>query len=193
MEKKPGEYTVDDYYSWPEGERIELIDGVIYDMAAPTDVHQLITLEMGSVFREYIRQKNGKCIPVVSPIDVQLDEDDKTMVQPDIIIVCDRSKFKNGRIFGAPDLVVEVLSPSTRKNDLFLKLGKYANAGVREYWIINPVKKRVIVYNLMNEEEDAATIYTFAGKVPVKIFDGNCEVDFAEIYDYIRFLYEDER
>lgn len=190
VEKKQGEYTIKDYFALPEERRVELIDGVIYDMASPTDIHQFIGLEICVRFRDYILKNKGKCMTVTAPLDVQLDCDDKTMVQPDVIIICDRSKFKNGRVFGAPDLVVEVLSPSTRKRDIFLKMGKYGNAGVREYWIVDPQKKRVIVYEF--EKEEVAVIYTFEDKVPVKIFDGKCKIDFAEIYDYVSFLYDEE-
>lgn len=183
------EFTVEDYLKLPEEERVEIIDGVIYDMAAPTDKHQVIRDEIFARFRDYIRKKKGKCITITSPIDVQLDCDNRTMVQPDVVIVCDRNKFKKGRIFGAPDLVVEVLSESTRKKDIFIKGHKYWNAGVREYWLVDPVKKRVQVQRY--EENDFPVLYTFEQKVPVGIWNGECEVDFAEIYEYIRFLYED--
>lgn len=189
VQKKQGEYTVEDYLAWPEDERIELIDGVIYDMASPIDIHQLISSEIWGGLREYIKNNKGMCIPVMAPMDVQLDQDNKTMVQPDVLVICDRNKFKNGRIFGAPDFIVEVLSPSTRKKDLYLKLAKYVNAGVREYWLVDPDKKKVMVYDLENDE--LVALYSFEDKVPVRIFDNQCIVDFAEIYDYIRFLYNE--
>ncbi len=185
------EFTVEDYLKLPEEERMEIIDGVIYDMAAPTDKHQIIGDEIQTRFRDYIRKKKGKCITVTSPIDVQLDCDNRTMVQPDVVIVCDRDKFKKGRIFGAPDLVVEVLSDSTKKKDIIIKGSKYCNAGVREYWMVDPKKKGVYVYRF-EDDEIVPTMYTFEHKVPVGIWNNECEVDFAEIYDYISFLYEDE-
>jgi Uma2 family endonuclease len=183
------EFTVEDYLELPEEERMELIDGVIYDLGAPTDKHQIIGDEIQSRFRDYIRKEKGKCITITSPIDVQLDCDNRTMVQPDVVIVCDRNKFKNGRIFGAPDLVVEVLSNSTKKKDIFIKGEKYWSAGVREYWLVDPLKKMVTVYKY--EDEDFQSMYTFEDKVPVGIWNDECEVDFSEIYDYIRFLYEE--
>lgn len=182
------EFTVEDYLKLPEEERMEIIDGVIYDMAAPTDKHQVIRDEIFASFRDYIRKKKGKCITVTSPIDVQLDCDNRTMVQPDVIIVCDRDKFKKGRIFGAPDLVVEVLSESTKKKDIFIKGNKYWNAGVREYWLVDPIKKRVHVQRY--ELDELPVMYTFEDKVPVGIWNNECEVDFAAIYDYISFLYD---
>lgn len=188
MEKQQGEYTVEDYLAWPEEERIELIDGVIYDMAAPIDVHQIITGRVFAAFLDYIMKNKGECVPVVSPIDVQLDQDNKTMVQPDVIIVCDRNKFQNGRIFGAPDLVAEVLFPSTRRKDMTKKLQKYQNAGVREYWMVDPKDRRVTVHFNMDTEDIGTAIYTFNDIVPVKMFDGQCEVNFKEIAEYISFL-----
>ena len=183
------EFTVEDYLKLPEEERMEIIDGVIYDMAAPIDKHQIIGDEIQSRFRDYIRKKKGKCITVTSPIDVQLDCDNRTMVQPDVVVVCDRDKFKKGRIFGAPDLVVEVLSGSTKKKDIFIKGNKYWNAGVREYWLVDPAKKRVHVYRY--EIDEFPTMYTFEDKIPVGIWNDECVVDFSEIYDYISFLYEE--
>ena len=185
--KKQGEYTVEDYMNTPEDMRLELIDGVIYDMATPTIIHQIIGFELCKVIRDYIQKKKGNCIPIVSPVSVQLDCDDKTILEPDVVVVCDRDKFKNGIIFGAPDFVVEVLSPSNRKKDLTIKHFKYMNAGVREYWIIDPVKKNIVVYDF--ETLDLPEIYTFEHKVPVKIFNGECLVDFKEIFEYIEFLY----
>ncbi|MEO2238425.1 Uma2 family endonuclease [Dorea sp. YH-dor226] len=187
--KRQGEYDVLDYLAFPQEVRVELIDGTIYEMASPSDVHQLICDEINMRFREYIRKKHGKCITITAPLDVQLDCDEKTMVQPDVSIICDRSKFRNGRVAGAPDLVAEVLSPATQRRDVSLKMGKYMNAGVREYWIVDPVKKRVYVYEF--EKDIFPVMYTFEHKVPVGIFDGECEVDFTEIYEYVSFLYPD--
>ena len=181
-------FTVKDYLKLPEDERVELIDGVIYDMAAPTDKHQVISGEIFAKFRDYIRKNKGKCITVMAPLDVQLDCDEKTMVQPDVVIVCDRDKFKEGRVFGAPDLVVEVLSESTRKKDIVIKGAKYSNAGVREFWLVDPKKKRVHVY--CYEQDDLPVMYTFEHKVPVGIWNDECEVDFAEIYEYMSFWCE---
>ena len=174
----------------PEDERVELIDGVFYDMAAPMTTHQLVSGEIFMALKEYIRASKGKCIPLMAPTDVQLDCDNKTIVQPDVFIVCDRNKFNTKRVFGAPDFVVEVLSPSTAKKDAVIKLAKYCNAGVREYWMVNLEKKRVIVYNF--EDDACPTVYTFEDEVPVSIFEGKCKVNFKEIYEYVGFLFEQE-
>ncbi len=127
-------------------------------------------------------------MPFMSPVDVQLDEDDRTVVQPDVLIVCDKSKFRNGRVFGAPDFITEVLSPSTRRKDLLLKLSKYGNAGVREYWLVDLDKKKVVVYDL--ENCDIPAIYNFEDTVPVGIWSGECSIDFKTIYSHISFLFD---
>lgn len=185
--KKQGEYTLEDYYALPDERRVELIDGVIYDMSAPSPIHQMVSAKVWKQLTDYIEQRQGQCIPFYSPIDVQIDCDDKTMVQPDVLVVCDRDKVIKRCVYGAPDLIVEILSPSTRKKDMFIKLAKYKEAGVREYWLVDPDKKKVLVYDL--EHEELPMIYGFDAKVPVIIFDGKCEVDFTEIYEYIKFLY----
>ena len=186
--RRPGDYTIEDYLALPDEQRVELIDGVFYDMAAPTSVHQILATEIWQKFKSYVRENHDSCVPMISPLDVQLDEDDRTIVQPDVVVICDRDKIRWERIFGAPDLVVEILSPSTRKKDMFLKLMKYQNAGVREYWIVDPDRLQIIVYDFAHDENPV--IYTFDDAVPVGIWDGACRIDFSEIYEEVRFLYE---
>lgn len=187
--KRQGEYTLDDYYALPDERRVELIDGVIYDMASGSSIHQIISGELNGQLRTYIRRKKGSCIPLAAPMDVQLDCDDKTMVQPDVLVVCDRGKVIKRCIYGAPDFVVEVLSSSTKKKDMTIKLNKYMNAGVREYWMVDTDRKRVIVYDFTKERY--SEIYGFDAKIPVGIFEGECVIDFAEIYGQVKFLYEE--
>ena len=186
--KKQGEYTISDYYAIPEDVRAERIDGVIYDMAPPLSVHQLLSAKIHGYLARYIEKKGGSCIPFFAPIGVQLDKDDKTIVEPDILIVCDRNQITRRGIYGAPDFVIEILSESTKKKDSYLKLMKYQNAGVREYWLVDPEKKKVIVYDF--EQEEIPKIYGFDTQVPVGIFGGECKVDFAKIYEEIRFIYK---
>lgn len=190
VEKKPGEYTLEDYYAVPEDRRVELIDGVIYDMGAPNNKHQVLVGEIHATLRNYIREKKGKCIAVLSPADVQLDCDNKTMLQPDVFVICDRDKLLLSHTYGAPDFVVEILSPSTRKRDIGLKLAKYIDAGVREYWIVDPKNQKIISYDL--EKDLIPVIYGFDDSVPVRIFDGDCKVDFAEIMEYYGFMFDKE-
>lgn len=185
--KRQGEYTVEDYYNWPEDERIELIDGYIYHVSMPSIRHQRIVGEIDYVFKSFVRKKKGKCEIFGAGIDVRLDCDDKTMLVPDISVVCEKDKFTEQYLDGAPDLVVEVLSPSTRKKDMTLKLSKYGQAGVREYWIVDPKKEKVIVYKFTNEDvfDSQIFLYTFENQVSVGIWDDECVVDFAEIKEYL--------
>ena len=187
-EKRQGEYTVEDYFALPDERRVELIDGVIYDMASPNLVHQTICMEICARLREYVRKKKGKCLPGVAPLDVQLDCDNKTMVQPDVFVLCDKGKILNGRLFGAPDFIVEVLSPSTAKKDTGIKAAKYAAAGVREYWIVDYRREQIVVYILNEEGYYEISLYTFQDEIPVYIFENECKIDFQEIYDYIAFM-----
>ena len=186
--KKQGEYTLEDYYALPDDQRAELIDGVLYDMSAPTYPHQIIQLEIGRQLADFIDASRSSCMPFIAPADVQLDCDNKTMVQPDVFVICNRNKLTKTHSMGAPDYIVEILSPSTRKKDSYLKLHKYAAAGVREYWLVDPDKQKIMVYNL--EKEDMTALYTFSDQVPVSIFGGDCKIDFARIYEKMQFLYK---
>ncbi len=186
--KRQGEFTLDDYYALPDERRVELIDGVIYDMTAPTYPHQMILGELFFQLTSYINGKKGTCIPFMAPADVQLDGDDKTMVEPDVFVVCDRSKITKTHTIGAPDLVIEILSPSTWRKDSYTKLAKYTLAGVREYWIIDPETLKIMVYDI--EGNTMARLYTFHDRVPVLIFGGDCKIDFPKIYEKIKFLCE---
>ena len=182
-DKKQGEYTLDDYIKLPNDQRVELIDGMFYNMSAPTSIHQILAAEIWRPIMSYITNEGGSCTPFISPIDVQLDCDEKTVVQPDVIIVCDRNKLTVPRIVGAPDFVVEIISPASMKKDMFIKLNKYMNAGVREYWIVDPKDKKILVYDF--EHESFPRSYTFDDTVPVGIFDGKCAVDFRTISSFI--------
>ena len=181
-------YTLEDYLRLPDDQRVELIDGVFYDMAAPTTIHQGVAGFLHKKFLDFVMENKGPCFPFISPVDVQLDCDDKTVVQPDVLVVCDRTKYKNGRIFGAPDLVIEVLSPSTRRKDMQLKMYKYAGAGVREYWMVDPDKKLVVQYDL--EHLGIPAIYNFQSVIPVLIWDSACRIDLGEMDETIGFLWE---
>ncbi|MBR4781368.1 MAG: Uma2 family endonuclease [Lachnospiraceae bacterium] len=178
--------TIDDYLALPEGVRVELIDGVFYDMAAPTSIHQSLIGNVYTQLQQFIDSNNGACIPFIAPTDVQLDCDDKTVVEPDVMVVCDRNKITKPRIVGAPDLVVEVLSDSNWYHDTHRKLWKYKKAGVREYWIVMPNSLKILVYCF--EKTDFPTEYSFDDVIPVGIWDGKCKVDFKKIYDKISFM-----
>lgn len=183
---EPRLFTVEDYYALPDSQRVELIDGVFYDMAAPSVGHQIIAGELYFLFRQYIDSRGGQCMPLVSPLDVQLDCDNKTMVEPDFLVVCDRDKVRNRCIMGAPDFVVEILSPSGRGRDTYLKLNKYARAGVREYWMVDPNKGRVVCYFF--EEDDIPVIYGADAVIPVKIFGGDLKISVAALFEKVAGL-----
>ena len=178
-----GSYTLDDYYALPEDQRVELIDGYFYEMLAPTFGHQTIGGEIYRQIANYIMDKGGSCRPFIVPVDVQLDRDERTMVQPDVGIVCDPDKIKRFGIYGAPDFLVEVISPSTKKKDYIKKLAKYMEAGVREYWILDPYQKRLLVYFF--EGDVFPVIYGLDQPVPVGIYNGDLVIDFSNIAKWI--------
>ncbi|MBR6402575.1 MAG: Uma2 family endonuclease [Eubacterium sp.] len=168
--------NIDDYIKLPEGTRIELIDGRFYNMAAPTLLHQEITGYVFNSFFNHIMSNKGPCKTFISPVDVQLDKDDKTVVQPDVIIVCNKDKLKNNKlVYGAPDLVVEVLSPSNFMMDLIVKKRKYKAAGVQEYWVIVPEDRKTIVHKFI-DNTDEEILYNFNEEVPVGIWNDECKV-----------------
>lgn len=182
-DKRPGEYTVEDYRTLPEERRVELIDGYFYDMAAPTPVHQQIAGEIYRQIANFVLDRGGDCLPFISPVDVQLDSDEKTMLQPDIVILCDRDKIRSWGLYGAPEFVLEVVSPSSRRKDYTKKLAKYIDAGVREYWLVDPYQKRLIVYFF--ESEEYAMIYGLNQPVPIRIYGGELEIQFERIEKWI--------
>ena len=159
---RQGHYTVQDIRALPDEIRVELIDGVIYDMTAPKLRHQRILFQ-------------------VAPRDVRLFDDDRHMEQPDILITCDKSKDLEDYYDGAPELTVEILSPSTRRKDFIVKTRYYEMAGVREYWIVDPAKENVLVFFF--EEDKLPVTYSFDDEIPVRISEGKCVIDFKQITD----------
>lgn len=186
--KRQGKYTLEDYYAIPDERRTELIDGVIYDMASPRMIHQLIAGQIYAQILSCITEHGLDCVPFIAPADVQLDCDNFTMLQPDVFVVCDRSRILDTHIYGAPDFVVEILSKNTRQKDMGIKQQKYDRAGVREYWIVDPDKKKVIVY-IYGDDPDI-NIYGFTDMIPVSISNGGCQIDFEKIGNYVKFLYD---
>ena len=171
---KSNTYTIDDIYALPEGQRAELIDGQIYDMAPPSPMHQELVMELSATLRDYIKKNGGPCKVYPAPFAVFLNEDDRNYVEPDISVICDPSKVDNRGYQGAPDFIIEIVSPSSQRMDYLTKLFKYRTAGVREYWIVDPEKNRITVYNF--ESEDTGE-YTFSDSIEVGIYD-NLTIDF---------------
>ena len=190
--KKTGSFTIRDLERMKETAdddvRLELIDGIIYHLNTPDAIHQIMIGEIFVRLRDHIIKHHGECIPLFAPFGVQLDCDDKTFLQPDLLVVCDKDKITPPCLYGTPDLIIEVLSPSTRRKDLTVKVPKYLSSGVKECWMVDPAKKSVLVYT--SDSPEIPTIYGFNSKIPVSIWNGQCEIDFNEIYEKISFLYE---
>lgn len=168
-------YTTDDIYALPDGERAELIDGKIYYMAPPSRKHQRIITELSTLINNYIKENKGSCEVDLAPFAVFLNENDRNYVEPDINIICDRDKLSDKGCHGAPDWIIEVVSPGSRRMDYSVKLFKYRSAGVREYWIVDPDKNRVLVYYF---ETDFVEVYSFAENIKGNMFE-DLEINFS--------------
>lgn len=180
-------YTYKDYLTYDENERIEIIEGEIINMSpAPSRIHQEIISEIHFRLKEFIKSNNLSCKVYPAPFDVILKNDDeeiinsKNIVQPDISVICDKNKLTEKGCTGSPDMIVEVISPYNPSNDYVRKLNLYEKFKVNEYWIINPMRKNVLVYVLTENGYDAPISYTFSDKVKVNIYD-NLEIDFNSI------------
>lgn len=182
--KRQGEYTLDDYYALPKERRVELIDGVIYDMGAPTFVHQHILGDAYMAIHKFIESKRGACLPMMAPVDVRLDRDNKTMVQPDVLILCDKSQIRRWGIDGAPDFCLEIISESTGKKDYIKKLQKYTEAGVKEYWIIDPYRKLLLTYHW--KDDYLPHMYPLEGRVGLALYDEELMIDLDKIASLIQ-------
>jgi len=172
-------YTYADYCTWDDGKRWELIDGVPYAMSsAPGWEHQGLITKLLTQFEIFLK---GKVFP--APFDVRLNADagDDSVIQPDIVVICDRTKLSGTGCKGAPDLVVEILSPSTARRDKWLKYNSYRGAGVREYWIVDPDTKTVSV-NLLSDGEYIARAYGDTDTAPVGVLPG-CEIILQEVFE----------
>ena len=167
--KKEEIYTLEDIYALPDGARAELIDGKIYYMAPPSTNHQRLIHLFDREIGNYIQNNNGECEVFPAPFAVFLSEDDMNYVEPDISVVCDRSKLDEKGCHGAPDWIIEVVSQSSKSRDYMTKLFKYRTANVREYWIVDPETQMVTVYNF---ENDTVGQYHFGKEVPVGIYEG---------------------
>ncbi|HHV10811.1 MAG TPA: Uma2 family endonuclease [Clostridiales bacterium] len=164
-------YTEDDYNNLPEDVRAELIDGQIYYQAAPSRIHQKILMELAGTIRDYIRSNDGSCEVYPAPFAVKLNEDSSSIVEPDISVICDTGKLTDKGCTGAPDWIIEIVSPGNSSHDYIVKLGLYKATGVREYWIVNPQAKSVLVY-YFDEVNLVPKSYTFRDEVKANIYDG---------------------
>lgn len=162
-------YTIEDIYALPDGQRAELIDGEMYMMAPPRTIHQRISGALYAAIYQYIRSQKGPCEVFSAPFAVFLNNDNKNYVEPDISVICDKNKIDDRGCNGAPDWVIEITSPSDPHRDYGIKLFKYRTAGVREYWIVNPLTQIVTVYDLENEV--GTNQYTFNDSISVCIYN----------------------
>ena len=167
---KTDHYTSEDYWNLPEEERAELINGKFYNMAPPSRIHQKLVSKLTALFNQYITDHHGSCEVYPAPFAVNLDADDKDWVEPDVSVICDPNKLTDRGCSGAPDLIFEIVSPASRKMDYSLKNMIYSQAGVREYWIVDPAKETVVVYCYENDSDPC--LYSFDADVPVGIYPG---------------------
>ena len=171
-------YTYADYLTWDDDVRCELINGVVYKLETPSLFHQMI---LGEIFLQIYKFAKGTANKVFyAPLDVRLNPHtrDDTVVQPDILVVCDKEKVDKYGIIGAPDLTIEVLSPSSIQHDVIRKQRIYREAGVREYWIVNPESKEL---DILLFETNEIKYHTQAETAPVHILPG-CEINLAEVF-----------
>lgn len=166
--RKEDIFTIDDIYALPDGERAELIDGKIYYMAPPGRTHQKISWKLHQAIANYIDREGGKCEVYAAPFAVFLNKDDRNYLEPDISVICDPAKLDEKGCHGAPDWIIEIVSPGSKPMDYFTKLFKYRMAGVREYWIVDPEKERVTVYRF---EKETMEEYLLGEDVPVGIYE----------------------
>jgi len=175
-------YTYADYISWDDELRWELIDGVPYLMAAPRRCHQRILINLTLPIANYLKGKT--CKVYIAPFDVRLDKDktDSNVVQPDLVIVCDKSILTENGCDGVPDMVVEILSPSTKQMDMLIKLKLYLRVGVREYWIVDPEYKNIRKHILDEYGRYDIIEYDSSSKIPVDAL-GGFEIDLNEVFE----------
>ena len=174
--------SLEQYEALPADKRVEVFDGVIYDMSSPSQVHQTLSMELSNIIYNYIKSKKGSCKLFSAPFDVKLSDKPLTIVQPDIMVICDDTKLDGKRCNGAPDFIIEIVSPSNPTDDYIRKLYYYQNYGVREYWIVDPRRKTVTVNYF--ERNIISVSYPFDSIIKVNIYD-DLLINFSEIADIL--------
>ena len=188
LPEKNKKYTYADYLTWSEEERWEIINGIPYLQAAPTWQYQAVLLELARQFANYLQDKS--CRVFTAPFDLRIpeanekDEETTNVVQPDIIIICDNSGLKKTGYYGVPELIIEVVSPSTGQKDKIEKFNLYEKAGVKEYWIVEPDEKVVMVFTLEEGRYGRPQMYSEEDKVKVSIFD-DLVIDLKPVFERI--------
>ncbi len=174
--------TLEEYETLPEDTRAEVFDGVIYNMSSPSEIHQTISTELTTILNTYIRSKKGSCRVFHAPFDVKLNDTPLTIVQPDLMIVCDKDKLDGKRCNGAPDFIIEIVSPGNPADDYIRKLYYYKNAGVREYWIVDP-RRKIVTVNYF-EGNTLNVQYSFDSTIKVNIYE-DLYINFADIAEIL--------
>ncbi len=171
--------SLEEYENLDEGIRGELINGRFYAMSGPTATHQRISSEISTVIKNYISSKKGGCEVFYAPFDVKLYENEDTIVQPDVMVICNPDIIDENRVNGAPDLVIEIVSPNNPGHDYVKKLEMYMRAGVKEYWIVDPMEQRISVYLFGDgsEKETSVKVYGFTDDVPVGIYGAELRIN----------------
>lgn len=174
--------TLDEYRALPDDMRVEVFEGIVYDMASLSRIHQALIANLITTLYTYIQKKNGDCQVFPAPFDVILSKNPLTIVQPDIMIVCDQEKLDEQCCNGAPDFIIEIASPSNAMDDYIRKSYYYKNAGVREYWIVNPRRKNITINYF--EGGNVNIQYPFDSTIKVNIYD-DLYIDFSDIADLL--------
>lgn len=182
LQPQPEVITLEQYEALPDEKRMEVFDGIVYDMASPSQIHQSISMQLSTVINNYILRKKGPCSIFSAPFDVKLSDSPLIIVQPDIMVVCDKNKLDEKRCNGAPDFIIEIVSPATPSDDYIRKLYYYKNYEVREYWIVDP-RRKVITVNYF-ENNIVSVQYPFDSVIKVNIFD-DLLINFSDIADLL--------
>ena len=168
-----GPNTIEDIYALPDGIRAELIDGKLYYIPTPTRTHQKIAGEMYLAAAAHLKAYSKECEVYIAPFGVYLNGDDSLYVEPDLSIIRDTSRLSERGCMGAPDWIIEVVSAPTRKTDYAVKLNKYRESGVREYWIVDPSLRTVLTYLFDSDKNvEDADLFSFDAEIPSSLFDG---------------------
>ena len=178
LQPQPEMITLEQYEALPENRRAEVFDGMVYDMSSPSQEHQTISMELSTLLNTYLKSKDGSCRVFHAPFDVKLSDAPLTIVQPDLMIVCDKDKLDGKRCNGAPDFIIEIVSPGNPCDDYIRKLYHYKNYGVREYWIVDPRRKIVTVNYFAGDMLNIQ--YSFDSTIKVNIFE-DLYINFADI------------
>ena len=174
--------NLEQYEALPEDIRVEVFEGIVYDMASPSEVHQTVSTELTTILNNYIKSKKGPCKVFHAPFDVKLNDNPLTIVQPDLMIICDREKLDGKRCNGAPDFIIDITSPNNASDDYIRKSFYYKNNGVREYWIVDPRRKTITVNYF--EGDNVNVQYSFDSTIKVNIYD-DLLINFSDIAELL--------